>query len=117
MSPVSCCGAGFVGRQPAVFRVKSHDRRRNLRHVVLCLRLLRGFERALNRREKQAHENDNDGNDHHQLELSVKPRGDFRARMPSEKVKPDILWVQAFSCAKTDICAKSRRGPRKKTIR
>ena len=41
----------------------------------------------------------NDGNDHQQLNYGEAP-GRFQSRHAIERVKPDILWEQAFSCVK-----------------
>jgi len=80
---------------PPIFHVKSHDRRRDLRHVVLCLRFLRRIEGALDRREKQAHENPDDRHHHKQLDYREAPGG-FQSTHDGMKVKPDIPRSKHF---------------------
>ncbi len=59
---------------------------------------------------------DYDRHDHHQLDYGEAP-GRFQSTHADDKVKPEIHAEQAFSCTKRTVCAKSKRGPRKKTAR
>jgi ribonuclease R len=84
-----------------------------LRYIILCLRLFRGIERALNRREKKAHENPNDRDDDKQLNNGKAPGGSQRAHA-AERVKPVVRRSKHFLAQKAPFARKANVAREKK---